>query len=248
MSPPSILCKRNISSRVTFYLALCLPATDKVLEGTSFLKSAKFSIVEGLGALNLLSQEFLMFVMKLSMAILRKIAGVKLEPITRRKLALVSSEALPRRVWGFLVADFHTEMDLRSFMVQRVDGEFNFHPDGGLDENRSSTKSVNNEALMINVEPISTMHPLDMAENILDSRNTSSEEGGLSLIGPDVPSYLEVFPSAKELKDATDCHWVVAYVTPPFWKQHLREISIEQLCDIHDKAFIRQAILDNVLN
>nr|GEX37916.1 hypothetical protein [Tanacetum cinerariifolium] len=106
------------------------------------------------------------------------------------------------------------------------------------------------------------MHPLDMAENILDSRNTSSEEGGLSLIGPDVPSYLEVvkdqrllgkgrlllvpierilierlrrfllkqFPSAKELKDATNCHWVIAHVTPPFWKQHLREDSRTNFC------------------
>ncbi|GJS67292.1 hypothetical protein Tco_0681856 [Tanacetum coccineum] len=34
---------------------------------------------------------------------------------------------------------------------------------------------------------------------------------------------------AKELRDATDCHWVVAYVTPPSWKQHLREISIDRL-------------------
>ncbi|GKA62937.1 hypothetical protein Tco_0762456 [Tanacetum coccineum] len=56
------------------------------------------------------------------------------------------------------------------------------------------------------------------------------------------------FPSAKELKDTTNCHWVVAHVTPPSWKQHLREISIEQLCDIHDKAYMRQAVLDNVLN
>ncbi|GKE44036.1 hypothetical protein Tco_1471320, partial [Tanacetum coccineum] len=54
------------------------------------------------------------------------------------------------------------------------------------------------------------------------------------------------FPSAKELRDATDCHWVVAHVTPPSWKQRLREISIEQLCDIHDKAYMRQAVLDNL--
>ncbi|GKF34862.1 hypothetical protein Tco_0108062, partial [Tanacetum coccineum] len=26
------------------------------------------------------------------------------------------------------------------------------------------------------------------------------------------------FPSAKELKDVTDCHWVIAHVTPPSWK------------------------------
>nr|GEW76650.1 hypothetical protein [Tanacetum cinerariifolium] len=53
------------------------------------------------------------------------------------------------------------------------------------------------------------------------------------------------FPSDKELKDATDCHWVTTHVTPPSWKQYLREISIEQLCDIRDKAYMRQAIFDN---
>nr|GFA51755.1 hypothetical protein [Tanacetum cinerariifolium] len=47
------------------------------------------------------------------------------------------------------------------------------------------------------------------------------------------------FLSAKELKDATDCHWVVTHVTPPSWKRHLRDISIEQLYDIHDRAYMR---------
>nr|GEX55017.1 hypothetical protein [Tanacetum cinerariifolium] len=55
----------------------------------------------------------------------------------------------------------------------------------------------------------------------------------------------EEFPSAKELWDATDCHWVVAHVTSLSWKQHLKEISLEQLCDIHDRAYMHQAILDN---
>ncbi|GKC92815.1 hypothetical protein Tco_1158257, partial [Tanacetum coccineum] len=47
------------------------------------------------------------------------------------------------------------------------------------------------------------------------------------------------FPSARELKDATDCHWVVAHVTIPSWKQHLKDISIEHLCNIYDKAYMR---------
>nr|GEZ65132.1 hypothetical protein [Tanacetum cinerariifolium] len=100
---------------------------------------------------------------------------------------------------------------------------------------------MNNEAPVINAKPLSVMHPLDIVENIVDSLNTSSEEGGLSSIGLDAPSYIEVgkrlmvprkrkvvgdastpldsdpdiheFPSAKELKDATDYHWVVTYVT-----------------------------------
>ncbi|GKA62133.1 hypothetical protein Tco_0761652 [Tanacetum coccineum] len=142
--------------------------------------------------------------------------------------------------------------------------------------NRGSFMVQGVDALVINVEPISAVHPSDIAKNIMDSRNTSSKEG-LSLISPDAPSYLEVgkrlkvfgkrkvvvgpiemiligrlgkfllkqvrllvtlllplmliassiymFPSAKELKDATDCHWVVAHVTPPSWKQTQELIS-----------------------
>ncbi|GJZ67780.1 hypothetical protein Tco_0631020 [Tanacetum coccineum] len=36
------------------------------------------------------------------------------------------------------------------------------------------------------------------------------------------------------------------YFTPPSWKQNLREISIEHLYDIHDRAYMRQAVLDNL--
>nr|GFA58033.1 hypothetical protein [Tanacetum cinerariifolium] len=44
---------------------------------------------------------------------------------------------------------------------------------------------------------------------------------------------------SMELKNATDCHRVVAHVTLSSWKQHRREISIEQLCDINDRAYMR---------
>ncbi|GJU99494.1 hypothetical protein Tco_1328765, partial [Tanacetum coccineum] len=62
------------------------------------------------------------------------------------------------------------------------------------------------------------------------------------------PLDVDKFPSVKELKDSADCHWVVAHVTPPSWKEHLRQISITQLCDIRDRAYMRQVVLDNVLN
>ncbi|GJT65265.1 hypothetical protein Tco_1016745 [Tanacetum coccineum] len=51
------------------------------------------------------------------------------------------------------------------------------------------------------------------------------------------------FPEAKELKDSADCHWVVSHVTPP-WRLHLKELSLENLCDIHEKAYIRHVVLD----
>ncbi|GJT69827.1 hypothetical protein Tco_1029113 [Tanacetum coccineum] len=152
---------------------------------------------------------------------------------------------------------------------------------GGLDENRSSMKYVNNEALVINAEPISAVHPLDITKNIMDSLGKRSKVAGkrkavvgshgedphrkarkvpaqASKVADDTSTPLDVdsdpdihdkpdpstacnFTSIKELKDATDCYWVVAHVTPPSWKQYLREISIEHLCDIHENAYLRQA-------
>ncbi|GKB72335.1 hypothetical protein Tco_0933747 [Tanacetum coccineum] len=72
-----------------------------------------------------------------------------------------------------------------------VDGKFHFLPEGGVDENRSSTKSVNNEAPVINAEHIFVVHPSNVAENNMDSHRISSNEGELSPIGHDIPSYLE---------------------------------------------------------
>nr|GEZ43427.1 hypothetical protein [Tanacetum cinerariifolium] len=56
------------------------------------------------------------------------------------------------------------------------------------------------------------------------------------------------FPATKELKEAIECHFVVSHVTPPSWKKYLKETSLENLYDIHEIAYIRQAILDNTLN
>ncbi|GJS03028.1 hypothetical protein Tco_0319536 [Tanacetum coccineum] len=174
-------------------------------------------------------------------------------------------------------------MDFRSFMIQGVDGEFNFLPEGGFKDNQGSfsTKSVNNETPILDAEPTSDVLPANVVDNIIDSSNTSYDDelppvhpptSSIPMVGEkskaagkrklaskvtgDASTPLDVdsdpdiheFPSAKELKDATDYHWVVAHVTPPSWKQHLRDISIDQLCDIHDRAYMRHAVLDNMLN
>ncbi|GKA79824.1 hypothetical protein Tco_0786420 [Tanacetum coccineum] len=179
------------------------------------------------------------------------------------------------------------EIDFRSFMIQGVDGEFNFLPGRGLDEGQDSpsAKSVNNRSLVVDADPISVVHPSAFAKNIIYSDNASHESDDLtpvdlsepydpktgntskaagkrkravgshredsrqrtqkvppqaSKVVGDASTPLDVdkFPFAKELRDATDCHWVVAHVTPPLWKQHLKEISLEQLCDIHDSAYM----------
>ncbi|GJZ07603.1 hypothetical protein Tco_0541396 [Tanacetum coccineum] len=171
------------------------------------------------------------------------------------------------------------EMDFRSFMMEEVDGEFYFVPEGGVGDEEGSSPtimSVNNETLVIDVEPLTSIPPLQFAENTVDSDDTPSKEDEVILVGCDaadkaknqkVPPQaskasgdpsdpldvdsdpdIHEFPSAKELKDSKDWHWVVAHVTPPLWKQHLKEIILEKLCSIHDKAYMWQVVLDNVMN
>ncbi|GJT26661.1 hypothetical protein Tco_0906936 [Tanacetum coccineum] len=167
------------------------------------------------------------------------------------------------------------EIDFRSFMMQEIDGEFKFLPEGCIDDNQGSpsSESVNNEALVIDAKPLTSLHPSNFVEDVADSDDASAGDNKNPLLGTSLPPLLEAaaqaskvagkasdpldvdsdadiheFPSAKELKDSADCHWVVAHVTPPSWKEHLRQISIKQLYDIHDRAYMRQVILDNVLN
>ncbi|GKB59674.1 hypothetical protein Tco_0915860 [Tanacetum coccineum] len=155
----------------------------------------------------------------------------------------------------------------------QVDGELNFLPAEVASEGRKSpfTKSVNNNALVIDATSLSFVYPSNVVENVIDSNDPSYGEDEQTLIGhPKASKKIKIlgkrkvagkastpldvdrdfkiheFPSTKELKDATDCYWVVVHVTPPSWKLHLREISIEQLCYIHDRAYMRQAILDNL--
>ncbi|GKC56474.1 hypothetical protein Tco_1084072 [Tanacetum coccineum] len=114
-------------------------------------------------------------------------------------------------------------------LSNRSGADFNFLPEGGFDDNQRSLsmKYVNNKTPIIDAEPISTVLPSNVAENIIDSGNTSSE-GELPSVHPSTSSFpekskaagkrkltadalREEFPSARELKDATNCHWVVAH-------------------------------------
>nr|GEV74730.1 hypothetical protein [Tanacetum cinerariifolium] len=76
------------------------------------------------------------------------------------------------------------EMDIKCFMMEEIDGEFHFLPKGGAGDEGSSysTKSVKNEALDIDVEPLNVVHPLELAKNIGDSSDASSEKDEVTLI------------------------------------------------------------------
>ncbi|GKB93188.1 hypothetical protein Tco_0979325 [Tanacetum coccineum] len=160
------------------------------------------------------------------------------------------------------------EIDFRNFITQGVDGEFNFLPKGGFNNNQGSlsAKSVNNETPIIDAEPISTVLPSNVADNIIDSSNTSFD-AELPLVHPSTSSFPEVSKVAGDastpLNDDSDPNihgkfkpvygvFVPSLTTLlmsfPFLLQYLKDIGIEQLCDIHDRAYMRQAVLDNMLN
>nr|GEV30146.1 hypothetical protein [Tanacetum cinerariifolium] len=187
-------------------------------------------------------------------------------------------EDLTAKGVGLRVADSHTsnhhedgftpletirrflKIDFRSFMMDGIDGEFHFEPEGGIGDGEGSspsTRSVNNEALVIDVDPLNFAPSSKVAKNIRDSNNASlekdvvdkaektrksskaigkrkqiAESSGketrrklrkvppqVSKVAGDAFDPLDVdsdpdiheFPSAKELKDSTDCHWVVAH-------------------------------------
>ncbi|GKC23561.1 hypothetical protein Tco_1025711 [Tanacetum coccineum] len=162
----------------------------------------------------------------------------------------------------FLVA----KMDFRSFMMEGVDGEFHFSPEGGIGNEEANSPSmifVNIETLVTYAEPITVVAPSQFVKNMADSDDAPSEKDKVILIDCSVADkvkkrkcrgvvilslYYVEFPSAKELKDSADCHRVMAHVTPPSWKQRLKDIILEKICNIHDKAYMRQVVLDNVMN
>nr|GEW88234.1 reverse transcriptase domain-containing protein [Tanacetum cinerariifolium] len=139
---------------------------------------------------------------------------------------------------------------------------------GCIDDNQCSpsSKFVNNESSVIDVNPLTSVHPSNFVEDVADSNDASTGDNKNPLvrkmaaqaskvaskasdsIDDDSDHDIHKFPLAKEVKDSVDCHWVVAHVTPPSWKKHLHQISIKQLCDIYDRAYMRQVVLDNMLN
>ncbi|GJV81268.1 uncharacterized mitochondrial protein-like protein [Tanacetum coccineum] len=113
-----------------------------------------------------------------------------------------------------------------SFVLEGVDGEFNFLHAEGVSEgqNSPSAKSVNNDAPVIGATPLSFVYPSNIVENVTDSDDPSYGEDEQILVVParaskvageastpmDVDKDSDIY--ARELRDATDCHWVVAHL------------------------------------
>ncbi|GJU40943.1 MAK10-like protein [Tanacetum coccineum] len=93
------------------------------------------------------------------------------------------------------------EMDFRSFMLGGVDGELNFLPAVGASKGRNSpsAKSVNNNAPMIDVTPLSYVYPSNVVENVADSDDPTYGEDEETLIGPSLSPHPEARKKFKIL-------------------------------------------------
>ncbi|GJZ97108.1 hypothetical protein Tco_0669442, partial [Tanacetum coccineum] len=81
------------------------------------------------------------------------------------------------------------EMDFRSFIMQEIDGEFKFLPEGYIDDKQGSpsSKSVNNEASTIDAKPLTSIHPSDFVEDVVDSDDASAGDNENPLVGTSLP-------------------------------------------------------------
>ncbi|GJX06082.1 hypothetical protein Tco_0194014 [Tanacetum coccineum] len=118
------------------------------------------------------------------------------------------------------------EMDFRSFMLERVDGELNFLPAEGVSEGQNSpyAKIVNNDAPVIGATPLSSVYPSNIVKNVVDSDDPSYAEDEQTLVGPSLPPHPEANKKLKILGK--------------------KKVA----SSIPGKALPSKAVLDNVLN
>ncbi|GKC99715.1 hypothetical protein Tco_1169990 [Tanacetum coccineum] len=159
-------------------------------------------------------------------------------------------------------------MDFRSFMLGGVDGELNFLPAKGASKGRNSPsmKYVNNNAPMIDATPLAYVYPSNVVENVVDSDDPTYGEDEETLIGPSLSPHPEASKKFKIIGKRKVASGVPGKALPPkVQKVPARATKVtseastpldidsdsdihEQLYDIHDRAYMRQVVLDNVLN
>nr|GEU48517.1 RNA-directed DNA polymerase, eukaryota [Tanacetum cinerariifolium] len=169
---------------------------------------------------------------------------------------------------------YHRGQDFRSFMIQGVDSEFNFLLEGGFEDNQGSfsTKSLNNETPILDAEPIFVALHVNVADNIIDSSNTSYDDE-LPPMYPPTSSFPKV---GKKSKAASKRKLVVDVLREGSHRRARRApvqvskvagdastpLYVDSDPGIHEflfarelkmplivtRSYMRQAVLDNMLN
>nr|GEV98219.1 3-epi-6-deoxocathasterone 23-monooxygenase [Tanacetum cinerariifolium] len=101
----------------------------------------------------------------------------------------VPANHLHRKSEYVLLTMVFAKMDFKSFMMEGINDEFYSEPEGGVGDDEgssSSTRSVNNEAPVIDVEPITSVPPSQFFENTGDSDDASSDKDEVILVDSDV--------------------------------------------------------------
>ncbi|GJX39964.1 hypothetical protein Tco_0254954 [Tanacetum coccineum] len=110
-----------------------------------------------------------------------------------------------------------------------IDGEFKFLSEGCIDDNQGSpsSKSINNEALVIYAKPLTSLHPSNFFKDVADFDDASAGDNENPMLGTSLP----LFPMqvAYEASDPLD---------------------VDNDADIHGMLLLsfRIVFLDNVLN
>nr|GEW51558.1 putative nucleotidyltransferase, ribonuclease H [Tanacetum cinerariifolium] len=126
----------------------------------------------------------------------------------------------------FSKVDLRSEMDFKSFMLGGVDGKFNFLPaeDASESQNFPSVKSMNNDALMIDATPLSSVYLSNIVENAADSDDPSYGDDEQSLVASGVPG--EALPQ-KVQKVPARASKVVGEASTP--------LDVDSDFDIHER-------------
>nr|GEW15559.1 reverse transcriptase domain-containing protein [Tanacetum cinerariifolium] len=86
-------------------------------------------------------------------------------------------------------------------MMQEIHGEFKFPPKGCIDDNQCypTSKSVNNEALIIDAKPLTSVHPSDFVEDVANSNDASAGDNENPLFGISLPPLPEAGKKLRSL-------------------------------------------------
>nr|GEZ04158.1 hypothetical protein [Tanacetum cinerariifolium] len=98
-----------------------------------------------------------------------------------------------------------------------VDGEFNFLRAKGVSEgqNSQSVKSINNDAPLIGTTPLSSVYPLNIVENVVDSDDPSYRGDEKTLVGLSLPPHPEASKTFKILGKRKVASGVLGKALPP---------------------------------
>ncbi|GKA38353.1 hypothetical protein Tco_0730904 [Tanacetum coccineum] len=82
-----------------------------------------------------------------------------------------------------------------------IDGEFKFLSEGCIDDNQGSpsSKSINNEAPVIDAKPLTSLHPPNFIEDVVDSDDASAEDNKKALLSTSLPPLPKAWKQLRSL-------------------------------------------------